>query len=61
MIRAKNAEEFQSPWSGQICLNLAKQGLRKQNKEEFQSPWSGQICLNSLKDYFCKGKISKII
>ena len=38
---------FQSPKSGQICLNLilAKQGLKKQNKE-FQSPKSGQICLN---------------
>ena len=39
---------FQSPLSGQICLNvLAKKGLRAQNKSvEFQSPLSGQICLN---------------
>ena len=39
---------FQSPLSGQICLN-AKKGLRKQGKsiDMFQSPLSGQICLNS--------------
>ena len=40
------SQKFQSPKSGQICLN-AKKGLRAQGKSvEFQSPWSGQICLN---------------
>ena len=47
-----------------VGSNLFKLGLfinKKASKFMFQSPWSGQICLNSLKDYFCKGKISKII
>ena len=43
------AKPFQSPWSGQICLNVASEVAtdRKSKKAIFQSPWSGQICLNS--------------
>ena len=38
---------FQSPRSGQICLN-AVQKLDKSLADLFQSPRSGQICLNWL-------------
>ena len=39
---------FQSPLSGQICLNFASKGFEHiYVKVPFQSPLSGQICLNS--------------
>ena len=38
--------QFQSPWSGQICLN-SRQECLDEHATEFQSPWSGQICLNA--------------
>ena len=37
---------FQSPWSGQICLNDVK-AAASEVAAKFQSPWSGQICLNA--------------
>ena len=40
------SQKFQSPKSGQICLNLKAQGKEIHAKEAFQSPKSGQICLN---------------
>ncbi len=38
-------ELFQSPRSGQICLNDLDRSLVS-SEGEFQSPRSGQICLN---------------
>ena len=52
-------EEFQSPKSGQICLNHNKARISVYARGKFQSPKSGQICLNSLKDYPYKRKTNK--
>ena len=38
-------QQFQSPLSGQICLNAAA-SVAANISLEFQSPLSGQICLN---------------
>ena len=38
---------FQSPWSGQICLNPKEFQKEAEKALKFQSPWSGQICLNA--------------
>ena len=40
------AEQFQSPKSGQICLNIANTTWQYECHMSFQSPKSGQICLN---------------
>ena len=50
----EDMEMFQSPWSGQICLNLASCQVAMMIPKSFQSPWSGQICLNQWqwKSYF---------
>ena len=41
---------FQSPKSGQICLNEAAELCEIDVVDTFQSPKSGQICLNCFRD-----------